>query len=220
MQQIYRQIAAAGRKCGADRVVLFGSRARGDHRQGSDIDIAVWGMPQECQPAFWSHLDDLPTLLKIDIVHVTQQTDTALLRNIERDGVILMDKMQEKYTKLISAVDRLKEALKDYENNPLASIRDGAIQRFEFCTELTWKTLREYLIDQGYTDVNSPKSAIRQAFADGVIQDEARWIGLLNDRNSTSHIYDEDTAATIFDRIKNQYVDLFDDVVSKLGGTK
>lgn len=34
------------------------------------------------------------------------------------------------------------------------------------------------------------------------------------------HIYDEDTAATIFDRIKNQYVDLFDDVVSKLGGTK
>ena len=65
------------------------------------------------------------------------------------DGVILMDKMQEKYEKLVQAVQRLDEAIADYDQMGLDSIRDGVIQRFEFCAELAWKTLREYLLDQG-----------------------------------------------------------------------
>lgn len=58
------------------------------------------------------------------------------------------------------------EAIVDYDQMGLDSIRDGVIQRFEFCVELAWKTLREYLLDQGYTEINSPKSVMKQAFAD------------------------------------------------------
>ena len=113
-----------------------------------------------------------------------------------------------------AAVARLREALDDYKKFPLDSVRDGTIQRFEFCTELAWKTMREYLLDQGYTNINSPKEVIKQAFAFGMIDDQKAWVELLNDRNLTSHVYDEATAAAIFARIEGQYLPLFDSVTA------
>ena len=218
MNAIYQQIARLGKKYHADKIVLFGSRARGDHRERSDIDLAVYGMPESSRALFWSELDDLPTLIDFDIVHVTKATDPKLLRNIEKDGVVLMNKLQEKYGKLTQALTWLKEAVADYEDTKLDSVRDGVIQRFEFCTELTWKTLREYLLDQGYTEINSPKSVMRQAYADRLINDEQSWIGLLNDRNLTSHLYDEDTAVEIYNRISGIYVNMFDQICTVLSG--
>lgn len=127
-----------------------------------------------------------------------------------------MNKAEEKYGKLRHAVQRLQEAIDDYHKNELDSIRDGVIQRFEFCTELTWKTVREYLLDQGYTEINSPKSVMRQAFADGLINSDTAWIELLNDRNATSHIYDEATAEQIFQHIEENYCSMFCNLISKL----
>lgn len=89
MQEIYSQLAALARKYGARRLVLFGSRARGDHRYNSDIDLAVYGMPQEKRARFWLDAEELPTLLKLDIVHIEPGMDPAFLKNIERDGVTL-----------------------------------------------------------------------------------------------------------------------------------
>lgn len=149
-------------------------------------------------------------LLKFDIVHMQDGMNPAFVANIEKDGVELMDKLHEKYNYLKEAVKRLREALDDYKKYPLDSVRDGAIQRFEFCTELAWKTMREYLLDQGYTNINSPKEVIKQAFAFGMIEDSKVWLELLNDRNLTSHVYDEATARAIFDRIESQYLPLFD----------
>ena len=220
MENLYRKIAAIGRRFRAERVVLFGSRARGDNRSRSDIDIAVFGASPDDLPAFREQLDELPTLLEFDLVFVTEQTDPKLVANIERDGVILMDKMQEKYEKLVQASRRLEEAIADYEKLGLDSIRDGVIQRFEFCTELAWKTLREYLLDQGYTEINSPKSVMKQAFADGILDHEEGWLQLLDARNETSHIYDEATATTVFGNIRTIYVPLLKDLIQKLGEVK
>ena len=43
MEEIYRQLADLARRYGARRLVLYGSRARGDNRYNSDIDLAVYG---------------------------------------------------------------------------------------------------------------------------------------------------------------------------------
>lgn len=67
MEQLYTQLAALARRYGARRLVLFGSRARGDNRHNSDIDLAVYGMPKDNQAQFWMECEDLPTLLKLDI---------------------------------------------------------------------------------------------------------------------------------------------------------
>ena len=70
-------------------LVLFGSRARGDNRYNSDIDLAVYGMPEGSRSNFWMDCEDLPTLLKFDIVHITDGMNPAFLANIEKDGVTL-----------------------------------------------------------------------------------------------------------------------------------
>ena len=93
MEELYNQLAALARRFGAKRLVLFGSRARGDNRPNSDIDLAVYGMPEDNRAEFWMCCEELPTLLKFDIVHITDGMEPVFLANIERDGVELMDKL-------------------------------------------------------------------------------------------------------------------------------
>ena len=216
MNMILQKVGELAGKFGASKAVLFGSRARGDNRERSDIDIAVYGIDKAKQAAFRSAVGDIPTLLSFDIVFVSGDTDRALLKNIEKDGKTIMSKFTEKYEKLISATKRLDEAIADYEKTLLESVRDGAIQRFELCTELAWKTVREYLIEEGYADINSPKSVMKTAFADGIIADEGGWLEILESRNITSHVYDEKTAAEVFENIKQVYAPLFKTLVKRL----
>ena len=89
MEELYNQLAALARRHGARRLVLFGSRARGDNRYNSDIDLAVYGMPESRRAEFWLDCEELPTLLKFDIVHIKEGMDPAFLANIEREGVML-----------------------------------------------------------------------------------------------------------------------------------
>ncbi len=89
MEELYNQLAALAKRYGARRLVLFGSRARGDNRYNSDIDLAVYGMPEDNRAGFWLDCEELPTLLKFDIVHIRDGMNPAFLENIKRDGVEL-----------------------------------------------------------------------------------------------------------------------------------
>ena len=84
-------LAGLARQYGARRLVLFGSRARGDNGPRSDIDLAVFGMPEANRSAFWMGTEELPTLLKFDIAHVSPDMDPAFLENIEKEGVTLYE---------------------------------------------------------------------------------------------------------------------------------
>lgn len=216
MKDILNSIYLISKKFNAEKVILFGSRARGDNRERSDIDIAVFGVSEKKEAEFRNAISNIPTLLDFDIVFVNADTNTELLNNILKDGKVIMNKFTEKYDKLLSAIERLKQAIKDFDKTELESVRDGAIQRFEFCVELSWKTLREYLIEQGYTDINSPKSVLKTAYSDGLIDDEKGWLEILESRNLTSHVYDEKTAEKIFENIKTKFLSLFEKLAGNL----
>jgi nucleotidyltransferase substrate binding protein (TIGR01987 family) len=185
------------------KMVLFGSRARGDFRDSSDIDLAIFS---KCESSlemanFTDDIEKLDTLFKFDIVFVNLSTDEKLLNNINKEGLVIMERLSNKLHNFKNAVERLGEALVELKNSSSSVVRDGVIQRFEFTTELAWKATREYLIDQGFVEINSPKAVMKEAFSYGLISKSEIWVQILNDRNLTSHIYKEDISIEICNRI-------------------
>ena len=94
------------------------------------------------------------------------------------------------------------EALKEPQDNKLAI--DGTIQRFEFVIELSWKTLRRLLAEEGLI-TTTPRETLKQSYSMKWINNETRWLQFLHDRNLTSHIYDEKTALKIYNNIKEGF---------------
>lgn len=81
---------------------------------------------------------------------------------------------------------------------------DATIQRFEFSIELFWKLLKLLLASKG-VEVVYPKDILRESFAGKLIDNEQIWLGMLRDRNLTSHTYNEELAITIYANIKKYY---------------
>ena len=93
--------------------------------------------------------------------------------------------------------------------------KDGVIQRFEFTIELLWKALR-IILKYENIEVNSPRDSFKEGFRLGIINDEKTFLSMLEDRNLTSHIYDQDTSETIFKRIKEKYIPVLENILIKL----
>jgi len=81
----------------------------------------------------------------------------------------------------------------------------GIIQFFEMSFELAWKLVKDFLEAQGFQDVTSPRAALKKGFEIGLITDGHAWMKLLEDRNLTSHTYDEEKATEIAILIQNKY---------------
>jgi nucleotidyltransferase substrate binding protein (TIGR01987 family) len=120
------------------------------------------------------------------------------------------DRLQYAVSRYSDAVKRLKEAIEMAEN-PLSI--DGTIQRFEFTFEQAWKTVQKFLRFEG-VDCNSPRNCIKEAFYIGLVSDGELWLDMLDDRNMTSHIYDETQAKNIYNRIKTQYTVMLDNLLT------
>ena len=103
--------------------------------------------------------------------------------------------------KLSSAVAKLKQGTEEADTE---LEQDGVVQRFEFTFELLWKTLKLFLEEKGII-CKSPKDCLKEAFRMEWLNEEQVFLDMLEDRNLTSHIYDEVTAEEIFKRIKKIY---------------
>lgn len=103
---------------------------------------------------------------------------------------------------LANALTRLNESLQFDLSQPL--VVDACIQRFEFCIELTWKTLKKCLAIEGI-EANTPRECIQQAYSIHWINDESAWLSMLKDRNLTSHTYKEDLALEIYRHLPLHY---------------
>ena len=74
-----------------DKVILFGSRARGDHKEKSDIDLAVTG--GNITEFRLAVDDEVRTLLMFDVVNLDEPVQKPLLQSIEQEGILLYEKV-------------------------------------------------------------------------------------------------------------------------------
>lgn len=88
---IWEEIITLARRYEIQRVILFGSRARGDYRRTSDIDLAVSGGNV---PAFMIDVEeDVATLLKFDIVDMGKEMQEELRTSILTEGKVIYEKI-------------------------------------------------------------------------------------------------------------------------------
>lgn len=62
----------------------------------SDIDLAVFQLPEfQDKGHFYAEIDDIDSLLKIDIVFVNEHTEKTLIENIRKEGLILYEQNEK-----------------------------------------------------------------------------------------------------------------------------
>ena len=93
MDRVLERIKEISLQYKVDKVVLFGSRARGDHLSVSDYDIAVFENHLSAldKARLRDDVDEIETLKKIDIIFVQENFTDELMESIKRDGVILYE---------------------------------------------------------------------------------------------------------------------------------
>ena len=165
--------------------IVFGSRAHGDADDRSDLDLALScpGITRQRWLEIADAVDQAETLIHIDLVS-GGGSRSAPRRNPFAPVRCFMSERKRKaaLANLERALTRLEEALAVPEDAPLAI--DGTIQRFEFALELTWKSLKRVLADEGI-ETRTPREAMTEAFRAYWIDHEALWLSMLRDRNAT-----------------------------------
>lgn len=125
-----------------------------------------------------------------------------------------MKRFEERKEDLKKAANKLNEALRGDASDLEI---DGILHRFEFTFELTWKTMKDCLEEQGIVGkIGSPREIIKEAFSVGLIDNGEVWIDMMLSRNELSHLYDEETSREIYDNIKEIYILEINKLIQKL----
>lgn len=88
---VFEEIRMLAKRHQLDRVVLFGSRARGDYLRNSDIDLAVSG--GDVISFALDMEEETSTLLTYDVVDIGKRIDDGLRESIEREGKTIYEKI-------------------------------------------------------------------------------------------------------------------------------
>lgn len=90
-EKLEQEILALAIQNKIEKVILFGSRARGDYKRTSDIDLAVSGGNIA---KFALEVDEeTSTLLEYDIVNLDGSVQEELLNSIHDEGKVLYEKV-------------------------------------------------------------------------------------------------------------------------------
>jgi nucleotidyltransferase substrate binding protein (TIGR01987 family) len=116
--------------------------------------------------------------------------------------------------------DNFKRSLKQLDDAmALVAERDlselekqGVIQAFEYNYELAWNVIKdffEYHGGEGVLSIMGSRDAFRLAFRRGLIADGDVWMEMIKSRQLTSHTYNEEISAKVFEDIVEKYYTAF-----------
>jgi len=128
-----------------------------------------------------------------------------------------MERLKKSHERLLKAYKTLDKILikfdkiqKDNSEEDIIAYRDSIIKRFEYSYDLTWKYLKLFFKEKHGLDILSPKKVFQECLKHKIIDEEESRILLymVDDRNLTTHTYNEDTAENVSSRVP-QYYQLF-----------
>ena len=101
----------------------------------------------------------------------------------------------------------LRSALENGPETLNALEKEGVIQRFEYCFELAWKTVKDYLEASGLVFATvTPRQVLKDAFAAKILKEGPVWMDMLDHRNLLSHTYDSTQFNIALDAIHRRYL--------------
>lgn len=87
-EDVYGKVNEVIKKFPKYKIKLFGSRARGDYKKTSDIDLAVYGdVTEQDEYKIRNEFDLLCIPYTIDIVFVSKITKEGFINSIKEEGV-------------------------------------------------------------------------------------------------------------------------------------
>ena len=123
---------------------------------------------------------------------------------------------KQRFANYEKALNHLTEALHQFGENPIDIIKEGIVQRFEFTHELAWKVMKDFLEYEGFQNITGSRSATREAFNKGLLEQGQVWMDMIESRNKTVHTYDEAILEAEFTKIQKLYAPLFQKFAEKM----
>jgi nucleotidyltransferase substrate binding protein (TIGR01987 family) len=113
----------------------------------------------------------------------------------------------QRFNNFLKAFMQLESAISLTKERKLSDLeKQGLIQAFEYCHELAWNVLKDFLQnEEGKSEIYGSKSATREAFRVGLISNGEVWMEMIKDRNQTVHTYNSETSEQIFNNIVKSY---------------
>jgi len=117
-----------------------------------------------------------------------------------------------RFDNLTRALILLREAVQLQAEQELSDLeQEGLVQRFEYCWELAWKTMKDYLEHHGVVLVAvTPRHVIKEAIAMRLITQGESWMNALDAHNKLSHIYSQNVFSDVTKDIEATYLGLFE----------
>ena len=93
-ENLYKEMLELFKKENILKVILFGSRSRGDYKYNSDIDLAIIfsNNDNDNYIKIFTKLEELNTLYKFDVIDFNKITNNKLKDEILKDGIIIYEK--------------------------------------------------------------------------------------------------------------------------------
>ena len=113
---------------------------------------------------------------------------------------------KQRFSNFDRAILLLQEPIERGIESLTALEKEGTVQRFEVAVELAWKTLKDYLEQEGAVfETVTPKNVIKEAYSARILPDGQVWIDMLLHRNLLSHTYDADTFEKAVEEMRDRY---------------
>jgi nucleotidyltransferase substrate binding protein (TIGR01987 family) len=116
------------------------------------------------------------------------------------------------YTSLVKARNFLAEILQNARND---YEKTGTVQAFEFCYELSWRTLRKVLRFHG-VEVETVRDAFREGTKIKLLSDAEKWFEYLKKRNITVHTYRKEILDDLFSNTAQEFLKDLDYFLTQL----